>query len=224
MTYVVWQTELLFSPGLMQTPRWHPEAGIHFFSDPNKLEKWPLVSFKPIPIGHVMMISFLHLQIHGFYNFIRWYTGDLSRKHVIATFSVHATGDPVLIKDNQFHVDFQLKSSLDVSPKNSGFRLIFTYHQVCLAVITHYLSITIASLLISVSRACTRVCMCVASLISVSRARVCVYVCVCVCVCVCVWGGNLLCQVPVCVVFFIQSCSVLSVSYTHLTLPTTRMV
>ena len=51
--------------------------------------------------------------------------------------------------------------------------------------------------------ACVRACVCMCA-----RARVCVYVCVCVCVC----GGNLLCQVPVCVVFFIQSCSVLSCS------------
>ena len=121
---------MLFVKGLLQSPRWHPQAGV---LHPKRVDAWETFTLPP---GHVLMISVLHLrlrQIGDEYGNekIRFFAGR-TYGNVVQSLKGTSTDDPVFMVDGfgLLRVMVRLLSNERFLRWPSGFRLLFSFHQV----------------------------------------------------------------------------------------------
>ena len=84
-------------------------------------------SINTIPPGQVLMVNMLHLHIPQESINIKWYTGG---KEPIRNSATGTAMDPIAIVHGEFHLRVTVHRTENTA-STRGFRLIFTYHQVC---------------------------------------------------------------------------------------------
>ena len=119
----------VFHPGVLQSPRWHPAAGVTY-----TMSEWKNPAFRSckIPPDNVIMISTFYLHL-DYYHKLSVYQNGISSRYLLRDIHYNSARDVIGVVEGQ---QLYLKLSADrmffhlAGEPEVGYRLLFTYHKV----------------------------------------------------------------------------------------------